>query len=59
MCPNHHRVVLTAGDVRTPDGKLLGVCDGCARECAAAIRDVEQGVARANFWAERTLERYA
>lgn len=53
LCPVHKRVVAAH-----PDGKLAGVCDQCARECADAIRDVAQGVAAANFWAAKTLAKY-
>jgi hypothetical protein len=51
-CPVHRRLVSFDGD-----GRMLGCCDGCAREAAQGILDIQEGVAKANQWSRETLNR--
>lgn len=51
-CPAHGQLVALDGE-----GRLLGLCSGCAREAAQATIDIQQGVAAANMWATETLDR--
>lgn len=53
ICPVHDRVVAAH-----PSGKLISFCDGCAQEAAQAQRDIEDGVARAQWWATQVLAKH-